>query len=97
MPIVQIIEMKTSRLDELDALIEGLQSNRERAGRPTRAMTCTDRDRPGYVVSIVEFPSEEAVAASNNDPVVKQAAEKMAALCDGPPKFYNLEVHRTMD
>jgi hypothetical protein len=91
---VQIIELKTSRIDEMDALIEERRSQ----GGPmpmVRAMMTADRDRPGYYLSILEFDSYEAAMENSNKPETSEMAEKMASLCDGPPKFYNLDVRRT--
>lgn len=91
---VQIIEVKTSRIEELDALIEA----RRAAGEimPMRRATMTaDRDRPGTYVSILEFDSYEEAMANSNKPETAELAGKMAALCDGPPTFYNLDVRMT--
>jgi hypothetical protein len=93
---VQIIEVSTNKLDELDALVDELQARRNPKGRPTRAMICTDRGRPGNVLSIVEFSSDEAVAASNAE-VVNEMGQRRAAITDGPPKFYNLDLRRVFD
>jgi hypothetical protein len=91
---VQIIEMKTSRIDEVDALIDELRSR----GGPmpvVRATMAADRDRPGYYLNIVEFESYEAAMANSEKPETTEMAQRMASLCDEPPKFYNLDVRRT--
>jgi hypothetical protein len=89
---VQIIEMKTSRIEEVDALVE------ERRGAGTmpmeRAMLTADRDRPGYYLSILEFDSYEAAMENSRRPETDELASKMAALMDEPPRFYNLDVRR---
>jgi hypothetical protein len=74
-----------------------LQVRRDPKGGPTRAMICTDRDRPGVVLFIVEFPSEDAVAAGNADPVVNEISHKLAAITDGPPRFTDLDEQRVSD
>ncbi len=91
---VQIIEMKTSRIDEVDALIDEIRS----WGGPmpvVRATMAADRDRPGYYLNIVEFESYEAAMANSERPETTEIAQRMASLCDEPPKFYNLDVRRT--
>ena len=91
---VQIIEMKTSRIDEIDALIDGLRD----AGAPmpmVRATMTADRDRPDHYVTIIEFDSYEEAMANSNKPETTQMAQRMAELCDEPPKFYNLDVRRS--
>lgn len=91
---VQIIDMKTSRIDEIDALVEEMRS----AGFPmpmVRATMTTDRDRPDHYLTIVEFDSYEDAMANSNRPETGQMAQRMAELCDEPPKFYNLDIRRS--
>jgi len=87
----QIIEFRTSRIDELEALSEEFVA---RHGLPTsfRRMVTADRDDPGLHRVIVEFPSYEEAMANSQDPETTEFASRMAALCDGPPTFYNLDV-----
>lgn len=94
---VQIMEYKTSRIDEVDALVDKMVEERGNALLTTRAVMAADRDRPGYYVSIVEFDSYEEAMKNSNDPATSAFAEKMAELLDGPPKFYNFDILRTMD
>lgn len=90
---VQIVEFKTSRIDEFDSLVDELRS-----GGPmpmNRATLTADRDRPGYYLNILEFDSYEEAMANSNRPETTEMAGRMGALCDGPPKFYNLDVRST--
>ncbi len=97
---VQIIEFKTSRFDELKKLNESFTAERESAATtnadatiaPTMISMTEDRDRPGTYFTIVQFPSYEAAMANSNLPETNEFAGKMAALCDGPPTFYNLNL-----
>ena len=91
---VQIIEVKTSQVDKMDALIEEMRSR----GEPmpmVRATMTADRDRPGYYFSILEFESYEDAMANSKRPETTEMAGRMASLCDGPPTFYNLDVRRS--
>ena len=91
---VQIIEFKTSRIDEMDALVEEMRAS----GVPmpmVRATMTADRDRPGYYLSILEFDSYEEAMENSQKPETAEMAGRMASLADGPPKFYNLDVRRT--
>ena len=91
---VQIIEFQTSRIDEFESLIDEIRS--QPGSMPVLRATLTeDRDRPGYYVNIVEFESYEKAMENSNKPETTAMAERMGALCDGPPKFYNLHVRRT--
>lgn len=90
---VQIVEVKTSRIDETDALVDQMRAS----GAPmpmSRAVMTADRDRPGYYLSILEFDSYEQAMENSNSPETTELSGKMAALCDEPPRFYNLDVRR---
>jgi hypothetical protein len=88
---IQIIEFTTSRPDEVKALSEEYRANR--GDSPVIRGTFTvDRDRPNTYLNIVEFPSYEAAMENSNDPATSDFAQKMMVLCDGPAKFYNLDV-----
>jgi len=91
---VQIIEIKTSRIDEMDALVEELRSRGE-AMPMVRATMTADRDRPGYYLNILEFDSYEQAMENSNRPETTEMAGKMASLCDEPPRFINLDVRRS--
>jgi chromosome segregation ATPase len=93
----QIIEMQTSRIDEVEALIRELRNRLDdgQSTAPRRATMTADRDREGFYVSIVEFDSYEAAMENSNRPEVNEYAGRLAKLCDAPPKFYNLDVRET--
>jgi hypothetical protein len=93
----QIIEMQTSRIDEVEALIRELRNRLDdgQSTAPRRATVTADRDREGFYVSIVEFDSYEAAMENSNRPEVNEYAGRLAKLCDAPPKFYNLDVRET--
>jgi hypothetical protein len=93
---VQIIEYRTSRFDEVREL--GNQVSRNDSGSLARRVTATeDRDRPGTYLTIVEFDSYDAAMKNSSRPETAQFAEQMMKLCDGPPKFYNLDVRDTFE
>jgi hypothetical protein len=95
---VQIIEMQTSRIDEVEALIRELRNRLDDGGSssaPRRGVITADRDRPGFYLSVVQFESYEAAMENSNRPEVSEYADRMAKLCDAAPKFYNLDVRET--
>ena len=65
MGFVQIIEVTTSRYDELEALHEQWLADTEGVRTVTAERVCRDRDRPDTYLVIVEFPSHEAALANN--------------------------------
>lgn len=93
---VQIIEFKTSRVEEIRALVDEMRSEHG-LGPTLRGTTTADRDRPGYYLNIVEFESRESAMENSARPEVGQFAVRMAALCEEPPRFYNLDVVDTWE
>ena len=92
MKFVQIIEFKTSRTDEMDAIEQQWRQATEGKRTLSRELKTQDRDRPGTYVLIAEFPSYEAAMKNNELPETQQIAEQMAKLADGEPIFRNLDV-----
>ena len=91
---VQIIELKTSRIDEIRDLVAQMRSEGT-IGTALRGTVTADRDRLGYYLNIVEFKSYESAMENSARPEVSGFAAKLAALCDEPPRFYNLDVVET--
>jgi hypothetical protein len=92
---VQIMEIKSSRFDELDALLTKMRAERGDTLLSTRSIIAADRERAGYYFAIIEFNSYEEAMKNSNDPATSEFAREMGALLDGPPKFYNLDVLRS--
>lgn len=94
MRFMQIIEFKTSKIDELNAALDEwlAQTKGQRAAQ--RGTQTRDRDVENTYVQIVEFPSYEEAMANSKLPETSAFAERLAALCDSPPTFRNLDVLR---
>jgi hypothetical protein len=88
---IQVIEWKTSRIDEVKQLNEEWRERFPQSG-PSRVLACADRDDQGSYMTIVEFDSYEAAMKNSADPATSEFAERMMQLCDGPPTFHNLDV-----
>ena len=94
MEFIQVIEFKTSRIDEFNvALDEWLKQTADRRAA-TRGTQTKDRDQGNTYVQIVEFPSYEDAMANSNLPETSAFAARLASLCDSPPVFRNLDVTR---
>ena len=92
---MQIIEFTTSRPEEVRALAEQYRADRKAKGDAAPVLRGTftaDRDRPNTYLNIVEFPSYEAAMENSRHPATSDFADKMMVLCDGPAKFYNLDI-----
>lgn len=89
---VQIVEFTSSRIEEIKEL--GRPSRTEGSTRPTfrRILATADRDQPGHYFTIVDFDSYDSAMENSGRPETSDFAAKMAALCDGPVIFHNLDV-----
>ncbi len=92
MGFIQIIEIETTRPDEVETLVSEWRA--KTAGKRTaqRGTFTRDRDRPNTYVQIVEFPSYEDAMANSKLPETGSLSEKIRELCDGPMGFRNLDV-----
>ncbi len=94
MAFIQIIEYKTSRIDELNAALDGWLDATKGRRAATRGVQTKDRDGTNTYVQIVEFPSYDEAMANSTLPETSEFAAKFASLCDGQPTFRNLDVLR---
>lgn len=94
MAFIQIIEYKTARIDELNAALDAWLDKTKGKRAATRGTQTRDRDAANTYVQIVEFPSYEEAMANSSLPETTEFAAQLAALCEGPPSFRNLEVIR---
>jgi hypothetical protein len=94
MGFIQIIEYKTSRIDELNAALDQWLTQTQGKRAATRGTQARDRAASNTYVQIVEFPSYEEAMANSNMPETGELAARLAELCDAPPTFRNLDVIR---
>ncbi len=97
MSFVQVIDYTTSRGAEMEALLDEWRSSTEGQRSTARATTSRDRNNPDHYVTVVEFPSYDDAMRNSGLPATQDFAAKMAALCDAPPTFIDLDVIRTDD
>jgi hypothetical protein len=89
---VQIIDFRTSKLDEMRKLEDEWEASAGPEATARRAIICADRDDPGRCFQVVFFDSYESAMENSTLPVTQEFAQKMMALGDGPPTFHNLDV-----
>jgi quinol monooxygenase YgiN len=97
---VQIIEFTTSRPEEVKAVTDEYRAARVASGDQlpvVRSTVTADKDRPNTYLNIVEFASYEDAMANSKNPATSAMSAKMMALCDGPPKFLNLDIVETLE
>jgi quinol monooxygenase YgiN len=97
MEFIQIIEFTTTRLDEVEALMDEWVKRTEGKRKAHRGTVTADRDQADTFVQIVEFPSYDDAMSNSSLPETSDFAEQIAKLCDGPLKFRNLDVRRVDD
>jgi quinol monooxygenase YgiN len=92
MPFIQILEIRTDDIDQVNAL----ESEWERAteGKRTthRSILTQDRNDPGRYLAIVFFDSYEAAMANSNLPETQEFAAKLGAVISDRPVFHDLDV-----
>ncbi|MGW3205866.1 ester cyclase [Streptomyces sp. NPDC001135] len=94
MTFVQLIECRTSRLDEMNRLMDDwvAQTRGKRTAR--HALVGKDRSDASHVVEVVEFPSYAEAMRNSNLPETEKIFQDMVALCDETPTFTDLDVVR---
>ena len=92
MAFVQIIEFRTSKLDEMQKIGDEWEAAAAGDRKVRRRVMCSDRDNQGRYLNIVFFDSYEDAMENSNLPVTSEYSQRMMALADGPPTFYNLDV-----
>jgi hypothetical protein len=92
MAFVQIIEFRTSKPDEMQAVADEWVEATEGKRKARRRVLCKDRDNEGRYVNIVFFDSYEEAMENSAMPETDRFSKKMMGFADGPAKFYNLDV-----
>ena len=92
MTFIQIVEMRSSDIDELRALYERWEQSTERTATLRRSILTRDRDDPRRVTVIAFFDSYETAMQNSGLPETTALARKAAALVEGPLEFRDLDV-----
>ncbi|WP_317444919.1 ester cyclase [Streptomyces collinus] len=94
MTFVQLIECRTSRLDEMNRLMDDWVAQSKGRRTATHAVVGKDRSDASHIVEVVEFPSYEEAMRNSNLPETGKIFQDMVALCDEMPTFTDLDVVR---
>ncbi|MGW2489722.1 ester cyclase [Streptomyces sp. NPDC001606] len=94
MTFVQLIECKTSRLDEMNRLMDDWVEQTKGKRTARHALVGKDRSDASHIVEVVEFSSYEEAMRNSNLPETDRIFEGMVALCDEMPTFVDLDVVR---
>ena len=91
---VQLVEMSTSRFDEVRQFNEEWRENNPDALLDW-SIVGQDRDNPEKFVVMVHFENYDVAMKNSADPRTAEYAAKMEELSDGPVTFRNLDVVMT--
>jgi len=91
MAFVQIIEVTTTKLREVEELMNEWVAATEGRRTARRSLLAKDRALPDTYVQVVEFPSYETAMANSALPETAALAAKLSALCVSGPSFRNLD------
>ncbi|SHE71269.1 hypothetical protein [Streptoalloteichus hindustanus] len=94
MAFVQLVDCHTDRLDEMNDLMDKWLERTQGKRTATHSVVGQDRADPHHFVEIVEFPSYDDALRNSNLPETHEIYQQMAALCDEPPRFVDLDVVR---
>ncbi|CAM5311760.1 ester cyclase [Streptomyces narbonensis] len=94
MTFVQIIDCKTSRVDDLNRLMDQWVEQTEGKRTATHSIVGKDRSDGSHIVEIVEFPSYDVAMRNSQLPETDRIFREMVALCDEMPTFTDLDVVR---
>jgi hypothetical protein len=92
---IQIMEVTTSRFEEIERLHEQWMRDTEGKRTVVREQICRDRDRPNTYVIIVEFDSYESAVTNSELAETATIAGAIAELVEAPTVFRNLDLIRT--
>ena len=93
MEFVQVIEVTTTRYEELRAIGDEFVEMRRASGgpKPVNVVHLRDRDRPNTYRIVAWFASLEEAMENSGREDTTEMAERMAALCD-EREFRNFDV-----
>lgn len=93
MSFTQLIEFDTTKEEEeLRRLMDEWRNALGTETTVTHTTLTRDHKRPGHYVAIVEFSSREEAMRDGGIPQTEEMAHKVRELCEGQPRFIDLEV-----
>jgi hypothetical protein len=89
---MQIIEFRTSSLDEMESVAarwEEATAGKRTAGR---RILCRDRAAGNRYFNVVFFDSYESAMQNSKLPETQRFSQEMMSFADGAPTFYDLDI-----
>ena len=92
MSFVQIIDMRTKNVDEIQNLEREWEKATEGKRTLRRSIIGRDRNDPNHYLVLAFFDSYESAMTNSNLPETTEFGRKQSALLDGPMQFTDLDV-----
>jgi hypothetical protein len=92
MAFMQIMEFRTSKIEEIEALEDQWLADTEGIRTVRRSVLCRDRNDPQRYAVVVFFDSYESAMVNNDLPATADFAKRTAELIDGDFVFHDLDV-----
>jgi hypothetical protein len=92
MAFVQIMELHTSRFDDIVALEAEWRAATEGTRTLRRSVLTRDRNDPNRYLVFAFFDSYESAMANSNLPATTEFGEKQAKVLDAPATFTDLDI-----
>jgi hypothetical protein len=92
MAFVQIVDMHTSKFEEISALEQEWRAATEGKRTLRRSIVTRDRNDPNHFMVLAFFDSYESAMSNSNLAETVRFGQKQAALLDGPMEFIDLDV-----
>ena len=92
MSFVQIIDMRTKNVDEIQKLEREWEKATEGKRTLRRSIVGRDRNDPDRYLVLAFFDSYESAMENSNLPETTEFGQKQSALLDGPMQFIDLDV-----
>jgi hypothetical protein len=97
MKFAQLIEFRTSRIDDFNANLDAWMTRTEGNRIPHRAVLSRERDADDQYLLMVDFPSYDQGMENSKRPETSEFAAFLARISEGPLTFRNLDVLREED
>jgi len=92
MAFIQIMELQTSKIDEIQAAVDEWEKTTEGKRTVQRSFVCKDRDNPRRHFVVVFFDSYEDAMKNSALPETDALSKTTIGLADGALNFFNLDV-----
>jgi hypothetical protein len=92
MEFIQIIELRTDKIAEIQALEEEWRAATEGKRTLRRSLVCRERNDPSRHLILAFFDDYDSAMVNSNLPETATFGERQSALADGPMQFTDLDV-----